>query len=305
VEIRRRSADIEILFVQIRRRSAEISNRYVAIRKRSIERAKSSSMKAVSGSASLTACYKNEVALANRFPRADLYLRPAWLLSRTFTMNTTRTTESNVPSETAGPAAPLPQPAADSPTAAVAAQLIGLLEQFESLVPGFQPHDAAEVHRVATAARFANELIQPTITAVSSFAPASERKMFDIERGTAALQYRDALRPVAQRLSALLDGVEFTIDSQLAEAGAEALQTYAWAKAYAKGRTGAGLRPYLDEMRRVVRKAINRRKPPASAPPSPQPSLGFLPSNLASAQSQSGGEDDLPDSFRKALNAVS
>src|SRR3954452_24643318 len=79
---------------------------------------------------------------------------------RTITMNTTTTTDSSTP-ETAA------QPPADSSTTAVAAQLIGLLDQFESLVPGFQPHDAAEVHRVATAARFANELIQPTITAVS------------------------------------------------------------------------------------------------------------------------------------------
>jgi hypothetical protein len=214
-------------------------------------------------------------------------------------MNSTRTTDSTIASETAGQPAALAEPPADSPTVAIAGQLLGLLDQFERLVPGFQPHDAAEVHRVATAARFANELIQPTITAVSSFAPASERKMFDIERGKAALQYRNALRPVAQRLSALLDGLEFTIDSRLAESGAEALQAYAWAKSYAKGRTGAGLRPYLDEMRRVVRKAINRRKPPASAPPPAQPSHGFLAPNLTA------GQDDLPADFRKALDAVS
>jgi len=213
-------------------------------------------------------------------------------------MNATSTTDTRTSSQTAADSGP----SADSTTVAVAAQLIGLLDQFESLVPGFQPHDRAEVHRVATAARFANELIQPTITAVSSFAPASERKMFDIERGKAALQYRDALRPVAQRLSALLDGVEFTIDSQLAEAGAEALQAYAWAKSYAKGRTGAGLRPYLDEMRRVVRKAINRRKPPAGESTPTPPSPGFLPANLASGHKR--GEDDLPDNFRNALDAV-
>ncbi len=211
-------------------------------------------------------------------------------------MNTNRNGDSSIQSETSERSTPLNEP----PTDAVAAQLIGLLDQFETLVPGFQPHDAAEVHRVATAARFANELIQPTITAVSSFAPASERKLFDIERGKAALQYRDALRPVAQRLSALLDGVEFTIDSQLADAGAEALQAYAWAKAYAKGRSGAGLRPYLDEMRRVVKKAMNRRKPPVEPPAQTAP--GFLPASLAS---RNGAEDDLPDNFRKALDAVS
>jgi hypothetical protein len=213
-------------------------------------------------------------------------------------MNTTTTSDNSIQ-----PAAGQSAPPADVPSVAVASQLIGLLDQFESLVPGFQPHDAAEVYRVSTAARFAHELIQPTITAVSSFAPASDRKMFDIERGKAALQYRDALRPVAQRLSALLDGVEFTIDSQLAESGAEALQAYAWAKTYAKGRNGAGLRPYLDEMRRVVRKAINRREPPAATPPPTQSSPGFLSPNLAARQTSA--EDDLPENFRKALDAVS
>jgi hypothetical protein len=210
-------------------------------------------------------------------------------------MNTNRNNGSSTQPETAGQSTRLPDP----PTDAVAAQLIGLLDQFETLVPGFLPHDTTEVHRVATAARFANELIQPTITAVSSFASVAERKLFDVDRGKAALQYRDALRPVAQRLSALLDGVEFTIDSQLAEAGAEALQAYAWAKAYAKGRNGAGLRPYLDEMRRVVKKAMNRRKPAETPPAAP----GFLPASLASQKADT--EDDLPDKFRKALDAVS
>jgi hypothetical protein len=193
---------------------------------------------------------------------------------------------------------------ADTHPDVIAGQLIALLDQFEGLVPGFQPHDVDDVRRVTTAARFAHELIPPTITAVSSFAPASDRKMFDVERGKAALLYRDALRPVAQRLSALLDGVEFTINSQLAESGTEALETYAWAKAFAKGPKGAGLRPYLDEMRRVVRRAINHRKPAvATPPPSTPPGQGFLAANMV--PSQTAADDDLPDNFRKALDAVS
>jgi len=193
---------------------------------------------------------------------------------------------------------------ADTRPDVIAGQLIALLDQFEGLVPGFQPHDVADVRRVSTAARFAHELISPTITAVSSFEPAADRKMFDVERGKAALLYRDALRPVAQRLSALLDGVEFTINSQLAESGTEALETYAWAKAFARGPKRAGLRPYLDEMRRVVRRAINHRKPAAATPPPfTPPSQGFLAANML--PSQNAADDDLPDNFRKALDAVS
>jgi hypothetical protein len=195
-------------------------------------------------------------------------------------------------------------PSADESPEAQAAKLTALLDQFESLVPGFQPHDTAEIRRVAIAARYGTELIPPMITAVSSFAPAEERKVFDAERGRAALQAEGALRPVAHRLSALLDGFAFTLDSNLAQSGTEALHAYAWAKHYAKSPEGAGLRPFLSVMQRAVRKTLNLRKAPArkTTPPTTPPVQGLLAPNLASRAAAL--DDDLPEDFRKALDAV-
>jgi hypothetical protein len=50
-----------------------------------------------------------------------------------------------------------------------------------------------------------------------------------------------------------------------------ALQSYHWVKRAAKGPNGAVLQPYLDEMRRVVKRAINRSKKPKTEPPTPSP----------------------------------
>jgi hypothetical protein len=209
------------------------------------------------------------------------------------------------------PTSPTTSPADGTPEA-LAAKLISLLDQFESLVPGFQPHDIAEIRRVAIAARYGSELIPPMITAVSSFAPA-ERNVFDVGRGKATLQSEDALRPVAHRLSALLDGFVFTLDSNLAQTGTEALHAYAWAKHFAKSPEGIGLRPFLALMQRAVRKTLNLRKAPAPKPappttptPTKPPAQGFLAPNLASRPTApTTPDDDLPEDFRRALEAVS
>lgn len=207
---------------------------------------------------------------------------------------TTTTTTAN-PTPAAAPAG--------TSDADIAAQVIGLIDQIEALVPGFLHHDRNDAKRVASAARFARDLVPPTITAATAFAPAAG--VFDAESGKAALTFGEVMQPVAQRLSALLDGVEFTIDSRLAEAGTRALSTYAWAKRHAKGPEGVALRPYLDHMERTVKKTLNRRKPSASPAPPPTPAppgaQGFLGPNLAQSN-PAGDDDDLPEDFRNALH---
>ena len=209
------------------------------------------------------------------------------------TQTTTTTTANTKPA-----AAP-----ADTSDAAIAAQVIGLIDQIEALVPGFLHHDRNDAKRVASAARFARDLVPPTIIAVTAFTPAAG--VFDAESGKAALTFGEVMQPVAQRLSALLDGVEFTIDSRLAEAGTRALSTYAWAKIHAKGPEGVPLRPYLDHMERTVKKTLNRRKPTASPAPPPTPvphgAQGFLAPNLAQGN-PAVDDDDLPEDFRNALH---
>jgi hypothetical protein len=214
------------------------------------------------------------------------------------------TTKSSTPSSL--PPAPPTEPA-DGSVEALAAFLVAILDWFESHIPGFQPHDAADIHRIATAARYGNDLIPPTIIAVTAFAPAAEKNLFDSERGKAVLLFQEAMLPVVKRLMTLHDGLLFTSDSQVAEAGTEALQAYAWLKVYAKGPDGAALRPYVADLAGVVKRTQNRRKPiaPASTPaPKPPVAQGFLAPNLATANT-AAADDDLPEDFQKALDVAS
>lgn len=146
---------------------------------------------------------------------------------------------------------------------AIASQVNALLDQVEALIPDYTQPDPERVPKVSANARFAHELIAPTITAVGNYEPLRQHNLFDVEGGRHALAVRDELRPLALRTAAIAAALQFTIDSKLAAAAAETLQTYQWSKRHAEEPAGAALRPYVAEMRRVVAKTINRR--PAKA----------------------------------------
>jgi hypothetical protein len=197
----------------------------------------------------------------------------------------------------------VPPPADGGSIQDIATQASGMIDQIEALIPGFLHFDTNDAKRVASGARFSKDLIPQVITAVTALPPAGGINTFDVDGGKAALAFDDALQPVVQRLSSLLDGMQFTIDSRLARSAGQALSTYAWAKKHAKGPEGVALRPYLDEMTRTVKRTLNRRKSLATpVPPSapPKGAQGFLPPNLAQANAAME-EDDLPQDFRKAL----
>ena len=153
----------------------------------------------------------------------------------------------------------------------VAAQLTALLDQIEALVPGYTQPDSVRARTVATNARFAQDLITPTIAAVTNYEPLRKRNLFDVDRGRRALQIRDELRPIQQRMAVITDAIAFTIDSQLAESGVDALQTYRWSQHHVKHPEGDGLRPYVEEMKAVVKKAIGRRGKSKASPETPAP----------------------------------
>jgi hypothetical protein len=197
----------------------------------------------------------------------------------------------------------VPPPADGGSIQDIATQASGMIDQIEALIPGFLHFDTNDAKRVASGARFSKDLIPQVITAVTALPPAGGINTFDVDGGKAALAFDDALQPVVQRLSSLLDGMQFTIDSRLARSAGQALSTYAWAKKHAKGPEGVALRPYLDEMTRTVKRTLNRRKSLATpVPPSapPKGAQGFLAPNLAQANAAME-EDDLPQDFREAL----
>jgi hypothetical protein len=196
-----------------------------------------------------------------------------------------------------------------------AAALMAKLDEFQALMTNFQHHDPSDIRRVVALARFAPDLVVPTIATTTSFPPAADRNLFDTSGNQLHLRTYDALGPVGQRLDALAAGVEFTRNNGMAEAGAQALDVYTWAKSYSKRPDAAPLRPYVATMSRVVKKVLNHRKRKASSPtpapsPSPSPSptpaqlppgaQGFLASNVV--PSKPAGEDVFPDHFNEALD---
>jgi len=156
-------------------------------------------------------------------------------------------------------------------TTEAAARISALLDELELLIVDFPLPDAARAATVHGNARFAGELVTPTITAVTNFEPLRARKLFDADAGRKALAFRDDFRPIAHRVAVLAAHIDFAVDDKLAEAAIEALQTYQWSKRAAKHPDGAGLKPYVDEMQRVVEKTINRRPKHQEPAVTPEP----------------------------------
>src|SRR5258706_8208515 len=189
---------------------------------------------------------------------------------------------------------------ADSPSlTAIAGQLGELVNEIEGLTPNLTPHDSRQARRVASAAKFAAELIAPTITTMT-VVPSAPKDLFDVEAGRQALEYRDQFRPIAQRLTALGNALEFSIDSKLSKSGEDSLQTYHWAKRALLGPNGPALAPYVEEMRRAVKKAINRHPKPAP-PDTPAPEApGGGHAFMAFRRPDPEVEGELPESFYQA-----
>ncbi|HEV7486154.1 MAG TPA: hypothetical protein VGQ65_10765 [Thermoanaerobaculia bacterium] len=221
-------------------------------------------------------------------------------------MQEQRESTADSTARTATNAADTPTPSGTASIQDVASQAMALLDQVEGLIPGFLHFDTNDAKRVAAGARFSRDLIPEVITTVNTLPPIGGVNTFDVEGGKAALAFDEALRPVVRRLSSLLDGVEFTIDSTLARSAGQALSTYAWAQKHAKGPEGVALRPYLDQMKRTIKKTLNRHKPAGSttppSTPAPKGAQGFLAPNLA--QAHTAIDEDLPPDFREALEAA-
>src|SRR5258706_8615144 len=218
------------------------------------------------------------------------------------------------PVQAAGDPAP-PEPLTPEELAAV---LLGKIDEIEAMIPNFQHHDKNDIRRVTGMARFARELVVPTIATVTSFGPAAERNIFDVAAAQLSMRRREAFAPVIQRLAALTDGVQFTVNHGQAESGAQALIFVAWAKSYAKRPDAAQLNPYVATMDRAMKKVLNHRKPSTPPHPGPAPApatgsselppgaRGFLASNMVPsrpvAEPEPAGEDEYDDYFNEALD---
>lgn len=191
----------------------------------------------------------------------------------------------------------------NSPTIEEVAQKAhAMLEELEELIPDLKAHDAGAIKRIAAAAKFAHELVTPAISVHLASAGVADHKLFDVDRGRDVLVLRDELIPVIQRGRAFFDALEFTMNSELAVVGEEALQLYAWLKKVAKTPEGAVLRPYVDEMARSIEKKLNRR--PAKAAPTttvPPGAHTFLPIAAPPAEEPDEASEELPEPYETFL----
>ena len=121
---------------------------------------------------------------------------------------------------------------------------------------------------MAVTARFAKDLIAPTITTVTTV--PTPQGLFDVNGAREAMAFREKLGPVIQRLSVLVGTLGYTSDEKMANTGEGCLQTYRWSKVAIKSGKRNDLKPYVDEMSRMVKKAINHR-PATAAPATPAP----------------------------------
>src|SRR5258708_7429771 len=153
--------------------------------------------------------------------------------------NATATTAASAPANVTPNASDTP-PAGGSPVDLLANQLLALVVQLEGLVPDLKAHDPLQLQRVNITARFAESLIVPTITTVTTV--PTPPGLFDVDKGREALEFRDKVGPVVQRLAVLVSAATFTLSDKMAGSGEEVLQTYRWAKAAVKN----GKRPDLQ-----------------------------------------------------------
>jgi hypothetical protein len=209
------------------------------------------------------------------------------------------------PSTSGNPVDPnTPPPDNPTPEQALAAQMIASLEAFQALIPNFQPRDPATSRKVATAARYAADLTPLVISAVESYAPPEGGVNFDMEGAKATLAFSNAMVAVRQRLDAIRDGFNYTVDRRSASGGLQSLQFYTWAKSHAKGITGIGLRPYMVTLTKAVRRIQGRSKSSAASTPTPTPAPTpppagahtFLAPNLGKV-----ADENIAEQFDRAL----
>ena len=143
--------------------------------------------------------------------------------------------------------------------------LSALLEAIEARIPRLEAPHRSTTAFVRSHRTVPKGFIASTIAAVEGEEELQRIGKFDPIAGRDALQFIQAFRPFADRISALLTALRFTIELRQAEAASGALQLYAVAKALARDVSSASLGPHVEILRRDLHRQKRRTRP--SAPP--------------------------------------
>ena len=126
------------------------------------------------------------------------------------------------------------QKAADALSAAI--------DAFVARLPFFEePHERTA--RVYGYLNLPEEFVGAAIAAVDQSEVLQSIDRLKVGRSREVRQFRDAFRPLARKIIAVGEGLDFTIDSQLAELNAEALMIY---------RVARGLVAHVETMKRLL-----------------------------------------------------
>ena len=142
------------------------------------------------------------------------------------------------------------QKAADALSAAI--------DAFVARLPFFEePHERTA--RVYGYLNLPEEFVGAAIASVDESEALQSIDKLKVERAREVRQFRDAFRPLARKIIAVGEGLDFTIDSQLAELNAEALRIYRVARSLALDPATPGVVVHVETMRRYLGRAGRKK----------------------------------------------
>ena len=155
----------------------------------------------------------------------------------------------------------------------IAENLAKALDDMLALIPTF-----VEAHPDTTAFvnRHQNVPLQFIATAVAAVQenPELQGGTFDATEARDALQFIDAFRPMADRLTAAAKNLNFSIRSRKANAGNGALEVYAIAKRVALNPLSTTVASHVGNLKRDLGRRGGVRKKQAPGTPNPVPAPG-------------------------------
>jgi hypothetical protein len=144
-------------------------------------------------------------------------------------------------------------------------KLMERLDALEALVPELvRPHPSTRT-RVRAQRTVPRSFIASLAAVVERNADLQRLGRFDPDEARDALRFEDEMRPVMDRVAALLSSLTFTVESRKATAASGALRTYAVAKALARDPSNAELAAALPYLRRDLGHGRPRRKAASGA----------------------------------------
>ncbi len=136
----------------------------------------------------------------------------------------------------------------------LAAWVAAVLDGVAARIPDLRAPDPESVRRVRGSRTISREFVASLISMVDTTPVVQDLGTFNIDKNRAALQRRDGLRMISERLAILQATVNHTIEAQWADVAAEATATYRMASALAQS-----FNPELTPQIKVLRGHLRRK----------------------------------------------